>query len=222
MSKAPSKIKPPKWADTILSWFCADNYFEEVQGDLHEWFYLRVKEQGGRKAKLMYPLDVIRYFRSFRLKSTQELNSNSNYLNMKQILKLTYRNAKKDRFSAFLKILNLTMGLAIFLLAITYTRYELNYDGYHNDTDNIYRVGQIQVDEGKPWAASPMGLGAYMKENLSSVTEMSRFSRIFNTWIKKDDKIFTEKRGFYAEASVFNIFNCESIVGGLNTALVRR
>jgi putative ABC transport system permease protein len=220
MSNLPTNIKPPKWADKILSWFCADNYFEEVQGDLHEWFSIRVQEQGENRARLIYPFDMIRYFRSFRLKTTQQLNSNSNYLNMKQLFKLTYRNANKDRFSAFLKILNLTMGLAIFLLAITYARYEFSYDNHHKDVDNIYRVGQIQVDENKPWAASPMGLGAYMKENISNVTEMSRFTRISSTWIKQGNEIFAEKRGFYAEATVFNIFSCKSIYGDLNTALV--
>ncbi len=210
--------KPPKWADILLKWYCSDYYLEEVQGDLHEWFYLRVERQGLRLARFMYILDVIRYFRTFRLRAKTTISQNSNYISMKQILKLTYRNARKDRFSAFLKILNLTMGLAIFLLALTYTRYELSYDEHHDNAENIFRVGQ--APDGNPWAATPMGLGGYMKENLSSVQEMTRFFRIFSTWIKKDDKIFTEKRGFYAESTVFDLFKHEVVVGDLSTALV--
>jgi len=77
--KSPIKDKnnSPRWADKLLRWYCSERFLEEVQGDLHEWFYKRVERQGIIKARLLYFLDVIRFFRTFRLKSVNEINSKS-------------------------------------------------------------------------------------------------------------------------------------------------
>ncbi len=216
MSKMKN-VRPPKWPDRLLSWYCSDRYFEEVQGDLHEWFYHRVATQGVSRARLMYGIDVLRYFRSFRLKSNEKLSQNSNYISMKQILKLTYRNLKKDPLSAFLRILNLTVGIGIFLLTFIYARYELNYDSYHDEPQNVYRIGHSLRTE--PWAATPMGLGQYALDNFAEVESMTRFFRVSNTWIKYEDNIFMEKRGFFVDDGVFDLFKVKIISGDLDKAL---
>ena len=217
MSKANANIDPPKWPDRILKWFCSEYYYDEVQGDLHEWFYLRVEEQGFRKAKLLYPLDVIRYFRSFRLKSKARISQNSKYQFMKQILKLTYRNLRKDRLSGLLRVSNLTIGIGIFLLTLIYAKYELNYDNFYSEPENIYRVSHnINTN---PWAATPMGLGAFMENNISDVEAMTRFFPVFSTTVKAGENVFVEKDGFYVDTNVFKVFDHPVIAGNIEEAL---
>lgn len=208
---------PPRLADKILKWYCSDDYFEEVQGDLHEWFHQRVEEVGYGRARRAYYLDVVRYFRSFRLKKTYQLGNNSKLSYMKSIFKLTYRNLRRDGLSAMLRIGNLSLGIVVFLLTLVYARYELSYDTFHNGYDKIYRTGQSL--RGKAWAAGPIGLGAYLKSDVAGVEAMTRVFPARNSWIKRGDKIFTEKNGHLVDPEFFEVFNHKSINGRLDEAL---
>jgi len=56
---------PPKWADFFLQWFVDEHLLEEIQGDLHEAYYYRIKTEGLRKAKWLFVEDVFRFFRPY-------------------------------------------------------------------------------------------------------------------------------------------------------------
>jgi len=210
---------PPDWIDKFLEWYCSEYYLEEIQGDLHEWFQRRVETQGPRKARRMYLLDVLRYLRVFRTKPFHQLTNSPNYLSMKNVFKITYRNLLKDKISGFIRISNLVIGITVFLLALIYARYELNYDQFHPNKDNLYRVGMM--NQGNPWAAMPLGLGMFAEENVPGVERMTRLLPIYDTWLKYEDNKFYEKRGYEADSSIFQMFGIEFIAGNPRTALER-
>lgn len=216
----PMKNRPPRWADRFLQWYCADQFLEEVQGDLHEWFYIRVREQGIRKARMMYFLDVIRYFRTFRLKTTQKVNTNSKYLFMKNLVKLTFRNLRRNGLFTTLRIGNLTIGILVFLLTLIYAKYELSYDTFHDDHDRIYRIAHSNT--GSPWAASPVGLGPFIIDSSPEVETMTRVFPVRETWIKKDELIFTEKNGHFVDSTFFDVFTHRVLRGDLKKSLTER
>lgn len=208
---------PPELADRILKWYCSDDYFEEVQGDLHEWFYQRVEKVGLKKARRYYYLDVIRYFRSFRLKNSYKLSNNSKLLYMKTLFKLTFRNLRRDGLSAFLRIGNLSLGIVIFLLTLVYARYELSYDTFHNDHERIYRMGHTL--RGNPWAAGPTGLGAFLQSDMPEVEVATRVMPVQESWLKRGDVIFNEKKGQFVDESFFEVFKHQAVDGVLSEAL---
>ncbi|MBO3697368.1 FtsX-like permease family protein [Roseivirga sp. E12] len=216
----PKKRRPPIWADKFLRWYCADQFFEEVQGDLHEWFYIRVAEQGIRKARIMYFIDVIRYFRTFRLKTTTKVNNNSNYLFMKNLVKLTFRNLRRNGFFAALRIGNLAIGILVFLLVVIYASYELGYDKFHEDHERVYRISH--GISGNPWAASPVGLGPFIMDNSTSVASMTRVFPVGENWFKKDDITFKERNGHFADSAFFDVFTHSVIQGDLKSSLIQR
>ena len=37
-------IRPPKWADKFLVWYCNPELLEEIQGDAHELYFERLEE----------------------------------------------------------------------------------------------------------------------------------------------------------------------------------
>lgn len=208
---------PPDWMDRFLEWYCSEYYLEEVQGDLHEWFYRRVKKEGVRRARFHYFLDVLRYFSLFRVKHYHKLINHSNYLSMRTILKITYRNLKRNKLSGMIRLGNLVLGISVFLLAFIYARYELNYDQYHKKANKIYRVGLAEAES--VWAATPLGMGAFAVDNIPEVKRMTRFIPIRNTWVKYGDDIFYEKRGFSADSSIFQMFTYTFLQGDPQTAL---
>jgi putative ABC transport system permease protein len=209
---------PPGWSDRFLEWYCSNYYLEEVQGDLYEWYINKVAKVGRRRANFYYGIAVIRYLHFSRIKPIQKLITHPKYLSMKSILKITYRNLIRDKLSGFIRLGNLVIGISIFLLALVYARYELNYDQFHENGDNIYRLGM--AFESEPWAATPMGLGAVAYNDVPEVKRMTRFIPIRDAWIKYGEKRFYEKAGFYADSSTFQMFTYPMIKGNPKTALV--
>ncbi|MEO0333254.1 MAG: permease prefix domain 2-containing transporter, partial [Bacteroidota bacterium] len=61
--RKPLYQPPPKWIDELLERFCAPELLEEVLGDLHERYYLRVQKEGVRKARKGYWQEVFAYMR---------------------------------------------------------------------------------------------------------------------------------------------------------------
>lgn len=202
--------------DSILEWYCADKYLEEVQGDLHEWYASRYSQHPST-ARIRYLLAVFQYFTLQRTKPFQNLISHPKYLTMKNILLLTYRNFLKNKLSGSIRLVNLVVGIGVFLLAFTYAKYELAYDAYHEKANGIYRVGYSF--DAKPWAATPVGLGSYALENVAEVQGMTRFLRIWETTISYKDKQFYETGGFMADSSIFELFSYSMLRGNPTTAL---
>ena len=72
------KIKPPKLAERWFKWFCAEEYYEELQGDLEEAFYINVESSGAFKARIRYVLEVWLMLRPSVIKKIKGQATNSN------------------------------------------------------------------------------------------------------------------------------------------------
>ena len=64
----PSPYHPPKLAVSLLKSFCAEEWQDEILGDLREQFIENCEEKGARKASLQYYYEVIRFIRPHILK----------------------------------------------------------------------------------------------------------------------------------------------------------
>jgi putative ABC transport system permease protein len=71
---------PPHLADRLLKLFCAPHLREEVLGDLHERYVLRVQEWGEANARRRYWREVLAYIRPSMMKRQQsEYPNPTNY-----------------------------------------------------------------------------------------------------------------------------------------------
>jgi len=68
LMKKNKPIHPPKWADTFLEWYCRPELLEDLQGDLYEFFHRNVQARGIRKAKFIYIMDVLKFFRPYMIR----------------------------------------------------------------------------------------------------------------------------------------------------------
>src|SRR5580765_6070490 len=59
---------------------------------------------------------------------------------MKGYLKIAIRNLMKYKFTSFINLFGLTVGLTCCLLILVYIVNELSYDRYNEKADRIYRV----------------------------------------------------------------------------------
>lgn len=109
--------------------------------------------------------------------------------------------------------LAISMGSA--LLILLYVLGELQYDTFHTNAKNIYRMyldGKIGEDRLCVAKTSPP-LGPTMKEEYPEVIDAVRFKDENNVLIRTDQKTFLEDQVLYADSGFFTIFTFPLIRG---------
>lgn len=211
------RAQPPKWADKLLEWYCSEKYLEETLGDLHEWFDYRVDRQGAFKARLLYFLDVIKLFRSYRLKGYREIYTNSynNNAMFKNYLITSWRSLLKSKVFSLINILGLAIGMSACLLILLYVRHELSYDQFQANKENVFRIKQDRYNKGElttSWASGCAGIGPALAENFPEVKDYVKLTQS-NAVVTYKDQTFKEDYAYYATSSFFNFFSIPLLQG---------
>lgn len=214
--------QPPKLAINFLRWFCKERLFEEIEGDLFEYYQLYLQKNPHWKAKIYYCRQLLSFMRQYSIKKKTRNSKYSIMIN--NYFKFSFRYLKKHPTSALLNILSLSIGIACFLFIFIYVSGEFSYDRYHKDSDKIHRVVIDLVNNGErlPDATTPPALAPALKANLPEVAEATR---IFPTWGSKYLMGVTPDRQFYEEYvlrvdhNFLEIFSYEILQGDLNSML---
>ncbi|MEM8966117.1 MAG: ABC transporter permease [Bacteroidota bacterium] len=217
---------PPRWVDKLLERLCAPELLEEVLGDLHERYYLRVKREGEAKARRTYWREVVTYvrFSTFKRSSSQHITLISSDM-IRNHLIIALRRMINERFYTAVNVLGLALGLTCSLFIYLYVQHELSYDTFHTNKDRIYRINSTFTEAGSQtnYSSTQLPLAIELVEKYTAIEKAVRF-------IKPERKLFentnrdirTYEEGFYyADSSVFDVFNFPLTVGSPKTALVR-
>lgn len=217
---------PPRWPDKVLEYFCAPHLLEEVVGDLHERYYLRVQKVGEDKAKRQYWWEVLAYLRPYILKRKKSYYSKSIDTDMlKNYFTIAFRNLLSKKFYAAINILGLSIGLTCCMLIYLYVQHELSYDTFHTKKDRIYRVVSTftEGENENNYPTTQIPLAPELEEKYTEVEHAVRF-------IKSDRQLFEnpeqgirfyEEDFYYADSSVFDVFSFSLIKGNPNAALTQ-
>ena len=136
-------MKPPYWADWLINWLCAPHLREEVLGDLHERYVLRVKQWGKAKARRRYWREVLAYTRPSIIKRQPGEYPNPSTTDMlRNYLKIAFRNLAKNRVYSFINIGGLAMGMAVTMLIGLWIYDELSFDTYFQHYNRMAKVMQ--------------------------------------------------------------------------------
>ncbi|MEM8901922.1 MAG: permease prefix domain 2-containing transporter, partial [Bacteroidota bacterium] len=140
MNKTPTP-SPPKWAERFLQWFCADDLWEEVSGDIEEMYLRNLKEKGGKKAQRRFVLDVITFINYSTIRGRKPFDWNPiPTIMFKSYLVSAIRSLIFQKEYTIINILGLALGLACLILISIYGKEELGFDMFHAKADKIYRV----------------------------------------------------------------------------------
>ncbi|MEM6380510.1 MAG: ABC transporter permease, partial [Bacteroidota bacterium] len=129
--------------------------------------------------------------------------------------KTAARNIWKTKFFSSLNLIGLTVGFCCFLFIALYIQYESSFDRYHEKSDRIYRVPQVQegnVFRGTDrFALAASGLGPALMETFPEVEVVSTLRTSESLFIK-DNRAFYEK-GLYCDENLFDVFSFEVLKG---------
>lgn len=134
---------------------------------------------------------------------------------IKNLFKYSFRALSKQKAYVIINVVGLAIGLSCSLIIALFINYELSFDQYNENKDQIYRVilnGKISGQEVTVTStASPIG-----PTMVNEFPEVEKFLRI-NGWgetvIKYQENHFTENSFFEADSSFFNFFSIPLISG---------
>ncbi|MCD4729740.1 MAG: ABC transporter permease, partial [Bacteroidales bacterium] len=140
---------------------------------------------------------------------------------MMHFLRTFLRNFSHNRLYTAINVIGLAIGLACFTFIMLFILDELSYDKYNKDFKNIYRIeADITIsDKNQQVAKSSFAIGPTFKKEFPEVEEFVRFRSVDNSFLQYGDKQFYEDLLFYADSSVFNVFDHQFIFGSPSYAL---
>src|ERR1041384_8783556 len=98
---------PPKWAERFLCWYCRPSILEDLQGDLYEYFERNVKEKGARRARIIYILDVIKFFRIYTVRKPEFINLLIHWIMLGSYIKTSGRSIVRNKLFSTINIIGL-------------------------------------------------------------------------------------------------------------------
>ncbi len=139
---------------------------------------------------------------------------------IRNYFKIALRNIKSNPFFTFLNVFGLSIGLTASFLIFSYVKFELSYDGFHAEKENIYRIvsdtktpSEVTKDKGPAWAV-PYHMAKEFPE-IKAITRVYNFETIFN----KNGNVYGETNTIYADPDFFKVFDFKLVDGDIDNLL---
>lgn len=139
--------------------------------------------------------------------------------------KIYHRNLFRNKAFSFINLFGLVLGFTSTLLVWVYLRFELSYDEFHSDAENIYRVAIL---DDSPQTRTPHPLAQAMVAEFSQVEAAVSISPIYGPGLTlqdifvrdpQNDEWIKQAGGFYADSTFFDVFDFKLTVGNPKEAL---
>lgn len=129
------------------------------------------------------------------------------------------RNIMKHKFYALINIFGLAIAITSALFIVLYIVDEMSYDNFHDDADNIYRIGlKAQLGDQKfEVFTSPPPLALAMKEEIPEVQSACRLWDWNSVIIRYEDHSYTEDNFYLVDSNFFDLFTFELVKGDKKT-----
>ncbi len=191
-----SKAQPPQLAIHLFRRYCRADRLEELEGDLEELFYRRLKI--GKplwQAKFFFWWNVLLCYRSYA-KSKTHKNSVSMIPLLKSYFKLALRHSWKNKGPVAINVLGLGLALSMCMFVYMLYAFNLEFDSMYENTTNSYRVHSITLHNGneKRNEFSPIALDDKLRNEISGISKVSSYFTEQIT-IKREADFFLQSVG---------------------------
>ena len=129
------------------------------------------------------------------------------------------RNILKHKFYAIINIFGLMIAMTTALFIVLYIIDETSFDDFHEDADNIYRLGlKAQLGDQKfAVFTSPPPLAPTMADEIPEIQGACRLWDWNEVIVRYEDKAFTEDKFYLVDSNFFDIFSFELLKGDRKT-----
>jgi putative ABC transport system permease protein len=134
-----------------------------------------------------------------------------------------YRSIIKNKFYSVLNIFGPAIGITCAILILLYVQEELTFDKHSKNYNRVYRLESDFNISGKATLAAlvPMPMAPTLKDEFPEIKEITRFAGfgIQDILFTYKDLKFFEDKIYFADSTVFKVFNYEFVLGSADNAL---
>lgn len=140
---------------------------------------------------------------------------------LKNYIKTTLRGIRKNKLFTAINLVGLSVAMSCFILVTLYVRYELTYDQFHNNVENIYLV---KLKKSEAYGGSynqflPAVFADIIEEGTPGLEEVTTtLSGAGSMYVKHGEEYIPEKY-YTIQNSFFNVFTFPFLYGNKETAL---
>lgn len=141
---------------------------------------------------------------------------------IKSYFKIAWRNIVRNKAFSAINIVGLALGIAACILILQYVAFELSFDNFHANGDQIYRVRQDRYNEGKlstEWAAGAFAVGNSFKEAYPEVEDYVKLINRGSMVLDHGERSFKVEKVYISSSSFFSVFSYPLLNGNPKTAL---
>jgi len=143
---------------------------------------------------------------------------------LKNYFKTAWRNLMKNKTFSFINIAGLSIGMAACLLILQYVCFELSFDRFNENADNLYRVTNDRYQNNKLIQHGTITYSGVGKAMMDDYPEIVNHTRVrpqgADILIEKDKKI-GEQHGFAVDNAFLEMFSYPLLAGDKATALTQ-
>jgi putative ABC transport system permease protein len=142
---------------------------------------------------------------------------------LKNYLKVAWRNIVRKKGFSFINITGLAIGMAVCLLILLFVQYELSYDTYHDKAEDLYRLERQWLSpDGSVrggFASLAPSFVVFLEKEFLEIENAVRIYPVETILASVGDTHYEEKRVYFAEQDIFDVFSIPLINGDPKTAL---
>ena len=194
---------------------------DSLLGDFEEMYAEIALEQGAFRAMLWCWVQLMQLLLSY--------SKNTIYWRCAMIrnyIKIALRNMHRHKGYSFINISGLAVAMACFILIFLYVQYELSYDQYHENYNQIYRI--VCEDRGRmymnsfEWAQTHPAVVYHAKQEIPEIWAAVRFLFRNEVPLAVESNRYLVDNLYFAEPGLFDVFSFHLLKGDPKTALEDR
>ncbi len=140
---------------------------------------------------------------------------------LKNYFKIAFRNLLKYKLHTGINLVGLSLGLGVSILIFFFVQFEMSYDNFHSQSDQIFRIMQheMQDNEMTESFSSPFIVGPTLQAEFPQVEALTPF--VSNRAQSKLPGDVVENQGFHMVSQDFlKMFDFQMVVGQVENQLI--
>lgn len=143
---------------------------------------------------------------------------------LKNYIITAFRNLKRHKLYSIINIFGLSVGLAVFILALAFFSFHRSFDKFHEDSERIYIVLAEQDNLNglhQKNVSTRLPFASLMEQNLSEIENATVVREYFREIFRYKENIFYENDVLFTESNFFNVFTYPIISGDKENPLAK-
>lgn len=209
----------PKFFTKLLSWFCHDDFYEELQGDLEESFIKNTNTRGLRKARAIYRKEVLKMVRGSVVRPRISIPQRLRFSLFRMHFVLSLRSIRRNMAFTLLNVVGFGAAISVCLFLANTILTAYNLDKSFSNKENKYRISTIINTEGDTNFScySPATLFSHLPTILPEAKGIAGFkTNSFRLNFRGRDIIV---EGIEASAEFLNMLDYKVLAGSIETVI---